>query len=327
MNSKLIPLRIFQILTKPFKGRKVFGRQLGNFWLIEFCYENIRRLLIPKNVISEINGYKIKTNFGIGGIARLIVEEHKYEPKTTQVFEKYATHGRGAIIDVGANIGYYTLLAAKLLASETKLHPERQLENLVYAFEPESSNSISLQENINLNHFINCKVFPMALSDKAGNTLLYTSDKESGEHNIIGSHGLKETNTDAYNVFVDTLDNLWFSGNTVPVRLVKIDVEGAEVKVLRGGERLFKQYHPTLIVECWEEGLNVAGNTIEELIALICSYNYHLIYMIDEFENKSYDVTPNLIREYYQKHHFSVNLYAVAEQNLRELTVDRMNRG
>lgn len=296
MNPKLIPLRAFQTLAKPFNGRKIFGRKLGEFPLVEFFYEGTRQMLIPKDVISEINGYKLKTNYSMGGIARLIVEQHEYEPLSTKLFSSLCKQGIGDIIDIGANIGYYTMLAAKLVPDDT-----------VYAFEPEAGNFINLCGNRNLNRLTNVKCIPVALSDKVGRAILYTSDKESGEHNIIGSHGLNESNVEAHETAIDTLDNYWYSGTSKPVRGIKIDVEGAEVMVLRGAKRVIESYHPFMLVECWEDGLIQAGNSVEELLDLIHSFGYK-IKAIDEFDKLILPATTRFIREYYDKHKFSINL-------------------
>jgi hypothetical protein len=92
------------------------------------------------------------------------------------------------------------------------------------------------------------------------------------------------------------------------VGLIKIDVEGAEVKVLTGARNLLERYHPVLVVECWEDGLKASGNTIEGLFALLKASGYDRIDMINEHEKKVVPARPELIREHFIKYNFSTNL-------------------
>lgn len=300
MNLKLMPLRAFQTLSSQLNGRKIFGKNIGDIYAVECVYENIKKIIQPKDIVTEINGYKLKVNYSMGGIARQIVNEQQYEPLSTKLFIESCQHRKGDVIDIGANIGYYTMLAARLLPNDT-----------VYAFEPEAGNYINLCDNRNINHFTNIKCFPMALSNVVGRAFLYTSNKESGEHNIIGSHGLNKNN--AYEVTINTLDNIWYSSQISPVSVIKIDVEGAEYRVIEGAYKVIKQFHPDIFVECWEEGLKSDNRTIEDLFSLLHELGYSNIRMIDEYTKEVYKALPGLIREYSKQHNFSVNLVATVE--------------
>jgi FkbM family methyltransferase len=276
------------------------GHNLGNNPIVKPVYEGIRNILIPRNITSTINGYKITTNYAMGGISRAIVEEHSFEPLATKLFIEN-THKRiGDIIDVGANIGYYTLLAAQLLQQESKGYK-------VHAFEPESKNFSNLSNNVSLNDFTNVEKYNLALSDKKGKAKLYTSKIESGEHNITGSHNLKDNSCE---ISTTTLDELWYSKGTKQIRVIKIDVEGAECKVLSGASRTLTHNHPTMFIECWEEGLKTDNKSIEALLNALNFLGYRDINIIDEFNNTVYKATPKLIRDYNEIHKFSVNLIA-----------------
>lgn len=301
MNIKLMPLKTFQLLIKPFNGKQIMGKNINDIYIIQYEYEKIRRILSPKDIITEVNGYKIKVNYAMGGIANQIVKK-EFEPLSTKVFLEECSKRKGDLIDVGANVGYYTLLGAKYLKDENE-------DYLVHAFEAEAKNYIMLCDNVNLNHFTNIKMQPGAVSDKVGIATLYISEKESGEHNIVGSHELHEQYYDSYEINTVTLDSIWnedFS-KIHPVRGIKIDVEGAEVKVLKGALNLIRKYHPFILIECWQTGLINAGSDLEEFLGILNSFNYK-IKGIDEFRNELIEATPELILHYFTEHKFSINL-------------------
>ena len=88
------------------------------------------------------------------------------------------------VVDVGANVGYFSLLAAELVGSSGK----------VYAFEPEPGNNGILQQNIEINSLSNIQVEEMAGSDNSGVADLYLSELDSGSHSLFGdaARGIRE---------------------------------------------------------------------------------------------------------------------------------------
>ena len=133
--------------------------------------------------------------------------------------------GKGMVFaDIGANVGQFTLLAARLVGPDGH----------VFAFEPEIHNYESLQRNIQLNHFSNIKALRMALADYEGTASLHVHHDSSNSN--TGVHSLTPRpeweHRDVNSVEVTTLDQAL---KDVPrLDLVKIDVEGAELLILRG---------------------------------------------------------------------------------------------
>jgi FkbM family methyltransferase len=152
-----------------------------------------------------------------------------YEPSVQRAFVEVLTTG-AVCWDIGAHIGFFALLASRLVGSSGHVH----------ALEPMPANRQRLMRNLSLNDVENVSVHDFALSSDSGNALLRSNQSSS-------TWSLIEGGDDGVSVPVSTLDALL--DELAAPDLVKIDVEGAEVDVLRGGRRLLIESRPRLIVE------------------------------------------------------------------------------
>jgi len=139
--------------------------------------------------------------------------------------------------DVGANAGFFTVLAARLVGSTGR----------VLSFEPFAENAESIREQIDINSLKQCELFVKAVSDRSG-----TATFTQGEHNSLGrlsGAGLAPVGKGkGLTVQTVTLDEV-AAGNPFP-DLIKIDVEGAETQVLAGAHSLLGSPRPPkLIIE------------------------------------------------------------------------------
>lgn len=186
----------------------------------------------------------------------------EYEPATTLFFEYNLRPGM-TVVDVGAHVGYYTLLAARSVGEAGR----------VYAFEPSPENFQFLKENVVRNGFRNVYCIAKAVYDKNTEVELFLSDVTSGQHSIFGyTAGFKRS----VRVQTITLDSFFSELGWPAVDLVKIDVEGAEGAVFRGMKELVRR-NPMLKL-IWE--LNpgcqkMAGNTVEDLFATLAEMGFH----------------------------------------------------
>ena len=156
----------------------------------------------------------------------------------------YKTIKEGDVfLDLGAHIGYYTLLAARLVGSKGK----------VFAFEASPVNAPVLQKNVHVNGFdANTVVVPKAVSNVTGKGFLYLFDR----YGSMG-HSMYETDGNS-KVDIETvsLDDFFASHPTRKIDIMKIDVEGSEWNALQGMMRtleaspnitIFTEYYPRLI--------------------------------------------------------------------------------
>ncbi len=202
--------------------------------------------------------------------ANLVNPEHQYLYFYGTHDERYVVTKLLKIIkqgdtcwDIGANIGFYTCL----LASQVKN------TGTVVAFEPATRTCDYLQENVSLNHFSNVAVVNKGLGDKTEQRHLHYSEASLTE----GTASIKyaEGRTASERVSLDRIDNL-ISELPVP-NFIKIDVEGYQLEVLRGGEHCLKTHAPLLMAE-----LKDVGNTNRDNFNEIEKYITYLGYSIYE---------------------------------------------
>jgi FkbM family methyltransferase len=140
--------------------------------------------------------------------------------------------------DIGANVGFFTVLAAYMVGIE---------EGRAYAFEPTPDNAEEIRSNARLNLATNLAVIEKAVSDKAGTGQLQVVDDQSWSKLIdYGEHPLTEQVMD---VELVAIDDLVASGEIEPPDVVKIDVEGAELAVLEGMRKTLAEHAPVIICE------------------------------------------------------------------------------
>lgn len=134
------------------------------------------------------------------------------------------------VYDIGAHIGYYSLIAARACGEQG---------GQVFAFEPLPVNLKTLRIHLNANQIKNVTILPYAVSCKSG-TLNFDMAGGTGRGRL-SAEGKMTINTIA-------LDNLIFEQNYPPPNFIKIDVEGAEVFVLKGALKLLNLYSPKIFL-------------------------------------------------------------------------------
>jgi FkbM family methyltransferase len=217
----------------------------------------MRIFLVSKRRPSIVDGHKMYLgdhhNPSIGFAGKLL--QGHYEPGSKELLE-CLLHSGMVVLDVGAHIGYYTLLAARLVG------PEGQ----VYAFEPEPENYALLEKNVVLNGYHNVKLIPKAVADRAGSVKLFISTQGNDRHSVFQNpRSLKhEASREVAAVSLDEfLENVGWPH----VDLVKLDIEGAEPLALDGMRRLLDQPGELkLIVEFAPESLQNGGTSPETFL-------------------------------------------------------------
>ena len=201
-----------------------------------------RKWITPENPIATF-----ETKYPFRLKANLANPEHQYLYFYGTHDERYSVTKLLKIIkpgdicwDIGANIGFYTCLLASLVENS----------GAVVAFEPAARTCGYLHENVSLNQFTNVTILNKGLGDKQEQHRLYYSEAGLAE----GTASLKYTHGRAASerVTLDTMDNLI---RELPAPdFIKIDVEGYQLEVLRGGECFLKTHAPLIIAELKDVG-------------------------------------------------------------------------
>jgi len=176
------------------------------------------------------------------------------------------------VIDAGANMGLYSLVISRLVGDLGR----------VYAFEPSDRDYGRLVRNIKLNRIRNVIPYRWALFDSDTTLeLLIAEDNHTG-HNTIGKQfGAKEVRLKRKErIKTMTVDGL----NLNSLDFMKIDVEGAELHVLKGAIETIQRRHPTILIEVTDGTLKGLGNTGKQVCDWLRQEGYHLYEVGSDFE-------------------------------------------
>jgi len=278
---KIFLFNILKVIRKWVSGVGL-GKIPGMFIVYDFLFQHIW----PYGDVVEIQGSKMHINVHdkspeMRKTFQAYASNLIHEKATTDLFKKTVKEGN-TVVDLGANIGYFTLLAARIVGDKGK----------VYAFEPEPRNYNYLIKNIELNNYNNVSATQKAVSDKNGKTKLYICSYDTGHHTINQHRGIEAYKPD----FVDdkkdfieietvTLDD-FLEDKGKSVNVIKMDVEGAEVlalsgmdRILRGNENLkmFIEFFPLLIKEM--------GSSPKEFVdKLLKDYRFSISIIPDDYD-------------------------------------------
>jgi len=216
------------------------------------------------------------------GPALYLSSKGKYEPFETSLFISSVCKS-DVVFDIGAHVGYYSLISSKLAKK-------------VFAFEPEKKNLKLLRKNLRLNRVDNCQVVETAVSDKNGKIKLYLSQTSSGDHSISQKKNSFE--------LVDSLalDNFASKIKSLP-NLLKIDVEGAELTVLQGAKRLLSRK------ELREILVKVTKNTNSNKVIKLLHDRGFTLFLIDKHRKELYPFSRREFRRLLDKYGF-INILA-----------------
>ncbi|WP_299174825.1 FkbM family methyltransferase [uncultured Brevundimonas sp.] len=220
-----------------------------------------RKLLVSQEagrlIDTDYPGFKIYTSSSDLSVGKAVAAGH-YETHVQSVFRNYVKPG-ATVLDVGANIGFFTMLAASLVG------PQGQ----VIAIEPNSRNVRLLEASRRANNFAHVEIHNVAAHTQAGTLVLNTSysngtvsDLSNDLHALMLSEIVPAQSIDA---IVD--------GRRID--FLKIDVEGAELKALRGGRKIIQRDRPLIVSEYSHTGIHEGGDA-------------YLAWLIDQ----GYDLAP-----------------------------------
>lgn len=215
---------------------------------------------IPKNITIRIlqgplRGKKWIKNSGVNGYWL-----GSYELEGQKILFENLKKG-DIFFDIGANVGFYSLLAAELVDKNGR----------VFSFEPFEENFYYLKKHIKINNYKNIFSFKMAVADK--NNIAFFKKEKSSAMGHLGDGDIK--------VEVISLDEQ-LKNKELPIpNFLKIDVEGAEFLVLKGAQNLLKANHPIIFLSIHSDLLR------EECFNLLLSLGYNLSPIKEEDLNKA----------------------------------------
>lgn len=199
------------------------------------------------------------------GLERSILLDGNFEGELLAIFRNFVRPG-SFCVDIGANIGCFTLVLADLCGPAGH----------VLSVEPSSRIRRRLEANLALNGLSNVTVLSCALSENSGgNATLHIPNPEEdnqGAASLFSSHLGSGTLTET--VTIQSLDDVLASDSHRPCTLIKMDVEGSEMPILKGAKKLLQQDRPVLIFEYNPETWQAARTSWEECQSLLSEFGY-----------------------------------------------------
>ncbi len=234
--------------------------------LVAQLYSFVSSVRRRRTVIATIDGitYELDLNENIDSA---IYYAGCFEPYVTRAIENLCREGM-TVLDIGANVGCHTLRLAKLVGPSGK----------VIAFEPAPGALSKLRRNVELNDFRNIVIEPLALSNE---------NRENQEVTLSCSWPISSAGIDASRlhplhhgymtrVTVDfvTLDHYVESQGITTIDLIKLDVDGYELRVIQGGANTLRACKPIILMELQPWGLAEIGDNAEDLVSLLLELGY-----------------------------------------------------
>ncbi|KKR76503.1 MAG: Methyltransferase FkbM [Candidatus Levybacteria bacterium GW2011_GWA2_40_8] len=257
-------LRLLKTTSKPFIGKGFIDKHF-HFLIpvFEFFYTLLQKR--EKIIVKLPLDLRLKVFSDDPGVGMSLISRGSFEPALTNIFLKTLRSDQ-VFLDIGANYGYYTILASKLVGKSGR----------VFAFEPDPENIELLQENIDLNNCTNVAIEQKAVSEKNGKIFFESQKFNKGESAISrGSSGISVESI--------ALDSFGTKRDIRRVDVLKIDVEGAEIGVLKGAKKLISESRElTLFIEYNPSRIEYYGGKPQELMTLLSELGFQILNIADE---------------------------------------------
>ncbi|HEV8229082.1 MAG TPA: FkbM family methyltransferase [Candidatus Limnocylindria bacterium] len=234
--------------------RSLGGRGLGRIPGVTRAHAMAKSLL--KSTYTEVDGHRMyldpqdSLELSLRG---------GYSPLQTSVVKEHVGPG-DTVVDVGAHIGYYTLIFARLVGAKGR----------VFAFEPDPENFALLGKNVRLNGYTNVVIEPKAVSSRTEASRLFVDPGTANRRMFFPDESGRSVAIDAVR-----LDD--YFGPDQRVDFLKIDIEGFEVAALEGMSRLIAR-NPGLkiMTEFYPFGLARSGNDPRAYLEMLTAFGFVL---------------------------------------------------
>jgi FkbM family methyltransferase len=180
-------------------------------------------------------------------------------------------------LDVGAHIGYFSMLAARLVGNQGR----------IFSFEPMEANRKFFESNVSLNGFDNVTLVPHGVGNQTGQARFFVNRDNDGGHALwdVGEHPFNvrsKADPCPVTIPITTLDAFFASSDLSRLKAIKIDTEGNEFNVLKGAEKILQTHRIRCIV--WELnkfGLMQMGHSEVGLREFMYNLGYETLAFID----------------------------------------------
>lgn len=208
-------------------------------------------------------------------ISRALSINKVWEPEETKFFRQIL-HEEMTVVDVGANIGYFTVLFSKIVGERGR----------VISFEPDPGSYSILQKNVKENNLANVLAIQKAVADFCGKAKLYLSKTNHGD-NRMSSTIIEDIDIEREVIDVD-VTSLDDALKDINIDFLKIDTQGAEMKVINGAQKMIKRNKNLKIaLEFWPIGLRSQMSEPSDLLSKLREMGFDIYDMKEKVGMKN----------------------------------------
>lgn len=201
-------------------------------------------------------------------LSNIVRGKNAYSTGDVAVFKKFLKPG-DVFIDVGANIGWYSVVASLVLGETGK----------ILAIEPEPRNLELLRKNL-AGVKTPYEIHAAAVSDEKGTAELYLSPDNFGDHSLV-LDGFKHVSRQKVSVPLERLESLITAEDFKKTGLLKMDIQGSEPKALVGMSSLLRLHRPVMFIEFSPSHIYECGSSPFEIFAFIEKWKYFPFQVFD----------------------------------------------
>ena len=227
--------------------------------------KKVWRLLRSPFDIDWLDGLRL-TLYPGNEICRSIFVTGRYEPNEFCWLSRVVKPGM-TVLDVGANLGLYTLFVARRVAES----------GCVVAIEPSSREMARLRHNVELNALSNVSMLPVAVAEQDAEAVLQVATADYAGHNTLGAFGYNTQLEHRETVQTLRLDEVVESAKLQRLDVIKMDIEGAELGALRGGSATLTRYRPALLMELSDRALLHQNASSGKILAFLGDHDYEML--------------------------------------------------
>lgn len=220
-------------------------------------------------VVKKVQGSFMLLDLSKLGIHRDLFLYGIREPTATKILKKEVQKGM-YVLDIGANVGYYALMEAKIV----KPHGH------IWAVEPSPENAWFLERNITINGLDNITIHKVAIGDEIG-TIYLDVCEEAPNLNRVSLHKTKGS-TKRISAEIVTLDEFVKRNNIEKADFMRFDVEGFECRIVKGGKKTLNKYSPKIFLEIHPTKMKEYSDTLESMLEELSKFDYYIKYVIWE---------------------------------------------
>ena len=232
----------------------------------------------PKHILRYENGMAFNISKNKSSVSKYLVFQKNYEFNETKLVKELIKPG-WTVIDIGANFGWYSIHFSQLVGQNGR----------VFAFEPVSETYEELNSNIKLNSSQNIKVFNFALGNKDG-TISFgvpTFDGGSGASSEFLKYSKRIRTT------MRQLDDIMKEQNINKIDFIKADIEGGELNMLKGAEKLLEHFKPKILIEIVDVHCQRFGHSPVDVYQFLINKGYNGLFIGNEYSKEKINIRIN----------------------------------